>query len=327
MKDGFWVEILAAGDWTDANGTRVNLSVSDLEQIAASHAATCPEIEPALRLGDHPGLEPGIKPAVGFVPQVKVEGSKLLGYFTDVPEIVLKAFEARRYKTVSAGLWRNVRHKGQTHPWLLNHVAILGAELPAVRGLADLQAYMTDGSGIAVPETVFCFSHPKEGTDMTDLEKKLADDLEKATTKLNEATAKVVNLTAERDGLQTKVTTLEGDKKALTDQIAEFSSKALQTEVETLVDAAIKAERLLPADRDKAIKAGIALRSAAGANFKAGDGSPFDSWKDLLASGGKAVNLSEKGQATPPDTTGQAAEIEAARASALRVQGRQAETK
>lgn len=150
---------------------------------------------------------------------------------------------------------------------------------------------------------------------MTDLETKLTADLAAANEKAAAQATAIVNLTAERD-------TATAANKALTKQIAEFTNKAMEAEVTAVVDAAIADGRLLPKDKDKAVKTGLALRNAAGVEFKAGDGSPFDGWKDLLASGGKVVDLSEKGAATGADAKGVDAEYELGRKAALKIEGR-----
>jgi hypothetical protein len=84
-------------------------------------------------------------PALGWLSRLQVIGQKLVGDFTDVPRELMSAINAGRYKTVSLELypeWKETNaehnlHTGVTGP-VVSAVAILGADIPEVRGLADL---------------------------------------------------------------------------------------------------------------------------------------------------------------------------------------------
>ena len=293
----WWVEILKTGTWTDARGQEVTFTVEDLDQIVASHDEIYPDVEPVLRLGDHPDLEPGVKPAVGWVPKLKREGEKLLGLFSDVPEIALAAFQKKLYKNVSAGLWKGWRYKGKTHPYVLNHVAVLGAELPAVKGLADLQAYLSDGIPLEIPEGVLCFTQEREQKK----EKPMATELEIRLEKdLDAEKGKVVTLTEQKKTVDTDLEKVRAENKVLKAEALEFAEKEAQADVEAVVSEYIKAGRILPKDKDNAIATGLALR-AASVDLKDGDTNPFDAWKTMLANGGKAVDLKESGKTGDED--------------------------
>lgn len=313
MSNGFWVEILKPGKWTASQGQQVDISSDDLDQILASHNEIYPDVEPCLRLGDHPALGKDVKPAIGWVPKLKREGDRLLAFFTDVPEIVFKAFEAKRYKKVSAGLWKNWRYQGKTHPLVLNHVAVLGAELPAVKGLADLQAYLSDGTSLEVPEGVLCFTmecnNQEEGSMKTELEKRLEGDVETLKASEVKLTGKVGSLTEDNKALQEKHDALEKENKEMKAVTVELADKAIKDEVETFVSAEINSGKILPKSKDAAIATGLALRNAS-VNLKEGDENPFEAWKAMVTNGAKAVDMSDKGKKGEEDLTGSDAEYD-----------------
>lgn len=285
--DGWWVEVLAEGTWTGSLGGTKEFDGNDLSGIVQTFKETFPDVKPVLRLGDHPELKEGtatelpgekdLKPAVGQVMDLKVAGKKLLGYFTNVPKLVKDAIQNKMFNQVSAGFWRDFRHGEKVHPYLLNHVAILGAELPAVSGLADLGAYMASANDSL--GSVVCFTQTKdEEADMAtneELQKKLDGEKEKN-----------VTLTTERDGLKTENETLQG-------QNAEFSKKQIESEVEGIVDEAIAGERLLPKNKENEMATGIALRSAS-VNLKKDEDDPFENWKKGLEERGKVLDFKEK---------------------------------
>lgn len=133
------VEIFAEGRW---NG--LDFNADDLEAIKAAYVSLQGNHDVPLKFGhnDEQPLTDG-QPALGWVSDVWVEGKKLLAKFSDIPEIVKTAVEKKLYRKVSVELDYDVEHKGEHYPWVLSGVALLGADIPAVNTIADLQAYMS----------------------------------------------------------------------------------------------------------------------------------------------------------------------------------------
>jgi hypothetical protein len=77
---------------------------------------------------------------LGWVSRVYREGSKLLADFIDMPKVVYDAIKKGLYKFVSVELLRNVQVDTRVVPLILDAVALLGADPPAVGILKDLQA-------------------------------------------------------------------------------------------------------------------------------------------------------------------------------------------
>lgn len=275
--NGWWVEVLRTGTWTGSVGGTVTITEQDLEELVSNFTESFPKLKPALRLGDHPSFQ-DLKPAVGWVTGLKKAGDKMLAYFSEVPKVVRDAFEKKLYKNVSVGLRPNFAIDGKVLDRVLDHVAILGAELPAVNGLADLQAYMK--SGQSVPETVVCLTQADapEGGSMPTIEE-LQTSLQEANNKLSEATA--------------ELKTAKEENATLKAEVQKFSAEKVRAEVETVVDDAVKGQRLLPKDRDDAVEIGLTLRNA-GVQLKDGESSAYDRWKGQLENADKIVDFSNK---------------------------------
>ena len=117
-------EILKTGKFTNSNGKEVEFSQSDLESIASSYDPTISEAP--LVIG-HPKSN---DPAYGWIDSLKVNGDKLIASASKIVPEFLDAVKQGLFKKRSVSL--NPDNS-------LRHVGFLGAALPAVKGLADLQ--------------------------------------------------------------------------------------------------------------------------------------------------------------------------------------------
>lgn len=140
------VEILRPGKW---NG--VTFTLADLRAIVSAFVALKDELPPRIQLGhdekqrlarelfgdDAAGAD-GF-PALGWPDNLRVKGGRLLADLVDVPAKLARMIEKKVYRARSGGLLRNVvMANGATFPWVLDHVALLGDQAPAVPGLADM---------------------------------------------------------------------------------------------------------------------------------------------------------------------------------------------
>ena len=117
-------EILKTGSFTNSQGKEVNFSQEDLNQIASSYN---PKVSEAPIVIGHPKSN---DPAYGWIDSLKVEGNKLIASASKVVPEFLDAVKQGLFKKRSVSL--NPDNS-------LRHVGFLGATLPAVKGLADLQ--------------------------------------------------------------------------------------------------------------------------------------------------------------------------------------------
>lgn len=124
-------------------GTHNGLSFSEDDVLGIADAFTVLNLGARVPLkfghNDEQPMTDG-QPALGWVERVWVDGGKLLADFVGMPSVVFNAVKNGLYKHVSVELLQNYSRNGASHPWVLDAVALLGADIPAVRELKDLQA-------------------------------------------------------------------------------------------------------------------------------------------------------------------------------------------
>ncbi len=139
------VEILRTGTFTGQAGGRQTYTVADLDEFAAAPAALVEGGHyPTVYLGHTaPGMDE--PPAVGRITGLTVKGDRLVADLSDVPPVVAKLMAAKAYPARSIeGLrlsWgRALEIGGRKYRQVLTGLALLGKSLPAVAGLADIEA-------------------------------------------------------------------------------------------------------------------------------------------------------------------------------------------
>lgn len=146
------VELIAVGDWIDSSGNSVSYAPEDLADMAANSKR--PEfagLYVPLKLGHSGERDTAGGPALGWVENLRLSADKqvLLGDLTELPDVVYRAIEQKRYRQVSAEVFLDVRlvseKGGQRIGPVLTGLALLGSELPAVAGLRGLDKYIEQG--------------------------------------------------------------------------------------------------------------------------------------------------------------------------------------
>lgn len=91
--------------------------------------------------GDLPLPEDGELPAVGWLEDLRVEGTKLLADVRHVPKIVADLIERGAWRTRSVELSTvTSQTSGKRYEWVVTGLAWLGGKMPAVRTLGDVVA-------------------------------------------------------------------------------------------------------------------------------------------------------------------------------------------
>lgn len=252
MPDLTGREIFAVGKW---NGTE--FSEADLDDIVENFQRLSEIHKVPLKFG-HDG-EAEIKdgqPAIGWVQRIYRDGKKLLADFADVPKSVMNAIKNKLYRSVSVELLFDVDHNGTKFNHVLDAVALLGADHPAVNTLADLDALLASRTSFGGGRRL-CFEaiagikdqNPSGGFSMDEkaLEKAIASAVEKAVKPLED---RLEAVSKERD-------TYERDLKKLTEEKAEFEArqkgqkvKEMRSQLTDLLDTAVREKHMTPAMRE-----------------------------------------------------------------------------
>lgn len=139
-QQGIELEIFRAGNHTDSAGNKHSFTVKDVQAMAAAYDRTKRE---APMVKGHP--DEGA-PAYGWIASLRAtEDGRLMARTTQWDEGFLKEMKAGRYKKRSASFYPP-GHSNNPVPgaFYLRHLGWLGAQQPAVGGLADVAFQATD---------------------------------------------------------------------------------------------------------------------------------------------------------------------------------------
>jgi hypothetical protein len=135
------VPIFKAGEW---KGNRY--TVDDLEEIVRNTMSLIKRNlhEPPIKLGHGEGQEllknDGL-PAGGYVAKIYRVGDEIFADLVDVPKKLSNLIEKRAYSKVSAEIYHKFEHPTtkENIGKVLRAVALLGSDIPAVKGLGDIE--------------------------------------------------------------------------------------------------------------------------------------------------------------------------------------------
>ena len=300
------VEIFATGKH---RGSEVlDITQDDLAQMVNSfnEIGGMGGFKPVLKLGHDDvqkffGARKGA-PNLGFVERLRIEGSKILADFVNVPDALFELIKQRRFNSVSIEMFPQTEFNGRTFKNVLTAVALLGAELPAVKGLNDLAATLfteeieLDLTGERV--------ELKEQDEMATYNQEQLDQLvEAAVAKAKgevkaEFTDTVATLTTERDEAVKAKDTAESALRT-------FEDDTRKADAGRMVDKAIEDGKLLPKQKDMA----LAFATNLSGTVKMGDKEQsvtklFEEFIDSLPT---KVELGERGKGGTKETYSTAA--------------------
>lgn len=220
------VELFRTGTHTDSSGHTRTWTLDDLKKIVSLYD---PSKEEAPAVLGHPK---DTAPAYGWLKQIWIEGERLLGDFYQVAEEFVRALKEGRFKKRSISLDRNFH---------LQHVGFLGAALPGVTGLKDIEF-----SADAETDT-YEFTATNEGGTP----KEEGMNLEQALAEIERLKAELQKL---KDGDQQaefkkKLDEANSKAKEATEALANFKKEQADKDLEVRIGKLIDTGKLLPADK------------------------------------------------------------------------------
>lgn len=276
------IEIFRAGRHIDDAGNVHNFSEADVAGIVSSYDPSLREAP--LTIG-HPA---GDLPAYGWVKGLVVNAGGVLAMNThQVQPQFAEMVDRKLFKKRSSAFYTPT-HPNNPKPgnWYLRHVAFLGAQPPAIAGLADF----AEGDATGTVN----FSEPLFNQEQLRMSKELQDQL--AASQAQAAAA---------DAARTKA---EGEATEARTQLAQFAEAAKRDRVAgytNFCEAQIKAGSLLPKEKDAAIAVMTTLGESQAVSFAEGGTTksvPAVDWlKDLIARSKPVVNFGEHAVGTIAD--------------------------
>lgn len=279
------IEIFGAGTWTPASGGEVTITEADLDNMVTSFQVTrnLPGFRPRLKLGHQEsneffGGDKGL-PNFGFVSDIKRVGDKILASFQDVPKALFDLMSAGRYNTVSVEVIPRAEVSGSNLFSVLTAVAVLGAELPAVKGLAELADVMLaedePGDLISLEGRIMLAKQTDEDQIMSK-DNTVTYTQEQHDAVLAKAVADAIAATkadfaAEKTELETRVDKSEGRAKEAREALIALSDGYQAERLTNAIDKAIEDGRATPAQKPYLMTMGKQMATSTD-EFSAGDG-------------------------------------------------------
>jgi hypothetical protein len=245
-------EIFAVGTW---NG--MDFTPEDLEDIVANFNLLNDTHKVPLKFGHNKEqkITDG-QPAIGWISKLIKQGDKLFADFTDMPKVVFEAIKNKLYRTVSVELLFNVsKETGERFNHVLDAVALLGADKPAVSGLADLDALLATrtefvGGHRVAFETIAGTSKKFKSNDSKEQdmdEKQIQALIDKAT---NPLVTQITELTRKNEEKDQTIAQFKADQEKAKDKEAKDKVAMARQNVTTILDAAVRNKTMLPAFRE-----------------------------------------------------------------------------
>jgi hypothetical protein len=235
MADLKRMHLFKTGEHPGTGAKGITFSEADLDAMVQSFSDLQLAGRVPLKAGhsDTQPLTDG-QPALGWIKRLWREGKNLFADATDVPTLLYNAIKAARYKFVSIELLKNAVHAGKSFPWVLDAVALLGADVPAVSGLEDLQKLTLSRDSFKFAEAL-AFRRAFAVTKKTASAAADPDD----DTELEQLRAENAALKAAASGAEVKFAQASKTEKV----------QAARAAVVELLEGATRAQKILPAQR------------------------------------------------------------------------------
>lgn len=248
------VELMAIGTWKN-----IKFEANDLKGIASDFSSLRDVLFAPVKMGHNNEQEitDGM-PALGEIAEVwysktgKDGKPKLMGRLEGLPDVVYKAIKNKRYNKLSIEVDRDVTYKGRFMKFVLTAVALLGADIPAVNTLSDLNAYMSRKSLFTDSKNKVCFTQDfsfntiQEDYDM--------NELETAQARIRELEANENTLKDEARDNKSKIETFERDDKSRQKADEAGKVKLARKTINDTFEKAVKDKVITPGQRDQFTK-------------------------------------------------------------------------
>jgi hypothetical protein len=232
------VEVFAVGTWN-----KYKFVYEDLVEIVnnTNYLISTKKLNPPLKVGHSTNQilkqQTDGDPRLGSVSNFRLnKDKKIVCDFTNIPDIIFTAIKKGLYNNVSVEL-DHIANFG----WYTHKVALLGADLPAVKNIKDLQVYLSENQNLVDIDCKFNFSTPK-----------IIGGVIKMSEKEKEAGGVTVNL--HRDEV------IEGELKEIKAKFAENLKESKKTDdklkdiEQKMKDAEKKLEEYKSKDLERAFK-------------------------------------------------------------------------
>lgn len=270
-----WCEIFKTGIHKDSKGTERNWTNEDLETIKSNFEKYNPDVPICV---GHPKSN---SPAYGWIDTLKIEGEKLFASFKQVQDEFKQAVNKGLFKTRSISLTPDLK---------LRHLAFLGAQAPAIKGMEAFQ-FENNEDDILIE-----FQEERTNMEIQEQLDKAKDELKSGSqggTKSQSDRAldfcetiddRRSNFNCTGGKEQKQIELLQKENADLKAQILQQQQEAQSKDFEDFCDKAIEKGNILPAQKDSVINI---LSACSNTNFEFADDTgktPVQEFKEFVSS-------------------------------------------
>lgn len=243
------VEIFQVGKW---NGE--NYSMEDLQEMVNNFSVLKTKLQPYVKLGHNEEQNLLAKdglPAAGWIDRVYIEGKKLVADIVDMPSKIYELVKNKAYKRISSEIYWNLKDEsGNIYKRVLKAISLLGGDTPAIGSLADVQALYTKRPQSDLFSEIKSIDFTNEG----DVQMELNKEVDQSLKELTEAKFKLSELEKQYTEAKATIEKLTSEKTEIEKQYSELKTEGRKKEIFSMVDELIANKKLLPAQRESAIK-------------------------------------------------------------------------
>lgn len=150
VTDTLPMEVLATGTYRTVAGNPFTLTTEHLDEAVANFSKLQAHVKPPIKLGHGEQqfvAQPNGQPALGWIAGLERRGDKVVAHVADMPKALRTMIAQRRYRRVSPELSLAFQRsdyeknlKSGVSGVVIEGVSLLGADIPQIPNLADLDA-------------------------------------------------------------------------------------------------------------------------------------------------------------------------------------------
>jgi hypothetical protein len=234
---GRWVEVFSVGRHIDNQGRTWDIEPTFIEQAVINYDTAIHEAPAVI---GHPEND---APAYGWAKRLRVRGDVLEARFGEVDSEFEQMVRDGRFKKRSASFYLDPKTAPGGRAPYLRHVGFLGAQLPAIKGLRDIQFSEGDALTFEIQLIQFSEDETMDEKQQQSMVQKIVDGIksafsgsakEGAQASFTEADLKArleEMLKPVTASFNEKITALETQNKDLLSQVQSQSTKATRAEM------------------------------------------------------------------------------------------------
>jgi len=243
------VAIFSTGKWEGKGSAKGgdNITESTLDSWVDSFKKIGSKIKPRMRITHDPSVSKSIlnTASLGWITDLKRNGNELLADFKSVPRKVANLIEKKAFGRFSPGIYDTINVNGNNFNNVLEHVALLGADLPAnmdLDGFIDL--YSTD----------YDLNELKYYVNKIDVKDNIMPDIKTFEKEYKDSQDLIIEKDLEIKNYESKIEVLDSKTKELEKENSDLKADIEKTQYESkqelvkfYLDEKVKEKKITPA--------------------------------------------------------------------------------